>query len=306
LVRHPILSEELVTMNVFLTGATGHIGSAVLPAVITAGHAVTALVRSPEKAAAVRAAGAEVVTGDIQDLDLVRRLAASADAVIATASPGDATSSAVETAFAEAVLEGLRPGATFLRTGGVWVHGSAPDVTEETPRNAPALVAWRAKVDSRVLTAAGIRPILIEPGTVYGNGIGIPTLVFAGERVGEPAALRLVGPGTQHWTSVHVDDLAELYVAALEKAASGSVYLGVSGDNPTARELGEAASRRLGLDGRVVAEDPAALVERLGGFGEALLLDQRATGEKARRELGWKPSRRSLLEEFAAGAYDPA
>lgn len=293
-------------MNVFLTGATGHIGSAVLPALLAAGHSVTALVRSEQKAAAVRTAGAQAVVGDIQDLASVRRWAAGAEAVLATASPGDATSSAVETAFAEAVLDGLRPGATFLRTGGVWVHGSGPAITEETPRDAPALVAWREKLDSLVLTAPGIRSVLIEPGLVYGNGIGIPTLVFAGERAGDPAALRLVGPGTQHWTSVHVDDLAELYVAALERAESGSVYLGVSGHNPTVRELGEAASRRLGLDGRVVAEDAAALVERLGGFGEALLLDQQATGEKARRELNWKPSRRSLLEEFAAGAYDPA
>ncbi|GAA2861020.1 NAD-dependent epimerase [Actinoplanes cyaneus] len=293
-------------MKVFLTGATGHIGSAVLPALISAGHSVTALVRSEEKAAAVRAAGGEAVVGDIQNLDLVRRLAAGTEAVIATASPGDATSSSVETAFAEAVLDGLRPGATFLRTGGVWVHGSAPDITETTPRNAPALVAWREKLDLHVLAAPGIRSVLIEPGTVYGNGIGIPTVVFAGEQAGDPAALRLVGPGTQHWTSVHVDDLAELYVAALEQAGSGSVFLGVSGDNPTARELGEAASRRLGLDGRVVPEDAAALVERLGGFGEALLLDQQATGEKARRELGWKPSRRSLLQEIADGAYDPA
>ncbi len=293
-------------MNVFLTGATGYIGSAVLPALISAGHSVTALVRSEEKAAAVRAAGAGTVVGTIQDLDLVRGLTADAEAVIATASPGDATSASVETAFTGAVLDGLRPAATFVRTGGVWVHGSGADITEETPRNAPPLVAWREKVDARVLAAPGIRSIVIEPGTVYGNGIGIPTLVFAGERVGEPAALRLLGPGTQHWTSVHVDDLAELYVAALEQAESGSVYLGVSGDNPTVRELGEAAARRLGLDGRVVAEDPAALVERLGGFGEALLLDQRASGDKARRELSWKPSRPSLLEEFAAGAYDPA
>ena len=293
-------------MNVFLTGATGHIGSAVLPALISTGHSVTALLRSENKAAAVRAAGAEAIVGDLQDLDLVRRLAAGAEAVIAAASPGDATSKAVETAFAEAVLDGLQPNATFLRTSGVWVHGSAPDITEETPRNAPPLVAWYDETDARVLAASGIRSIVIEPGTVYGNGLGIPNAVFAGERVGDPAALRLIGPGTQHWTSVHVDDLAQLYVLALDQAESGSVYLGVSGDNPTTRELGEAASRRLGLGGRVVPEDAAALVARLGGFGQALLLDQQATGEKARRELGWKPSRRSLLEEFAAGAYDPS
>ena len=293
-------------MNVFLTGATGYIGSAVLPALISAGHAVTALVRSAEKAEAVRARGATPVVGDIADRELVRRLAAGADAVVATASPGDATSSEVETAFADAVLEGLGAGRTFLRTGGVWVHGSGADLTEETPIDAPALVAWRQALDARVLEAPGIRSVLIEPGIVHGHGGGIPNLVVAAERTGDPAALRLVGPGTQHWTTVHVDDLAELYVAALTQAPHGARYLGVSGDNPTTRELGEAAARRLGLAGGVVPEDPAALVDRLGGFGAALLLDQQPTSDKARRELGWKPSRPSLVEEIAAGVYDPA
>ncbi|GIF24037.1 nucleoside-diphosphate-sugar epimerase [Actinoplanes tereljensis] len=129
--------------------------------------------------------------------------------------------------------------------------------------------------------------MLIEPGIVYGHGRGILGLVTGAERV--DGALRLVGPGTQHWTTVHVDDLAELYVAAL--GATG-VFLGVSGDNPTVRELGEA----VGLP--VLPEEPAALVERLGAFGEALLLDQQATGDKARRELGWKPSRPSAVEEI--------
>ena len=293
-------------MNVFLTGATGYIGSALLPALISAGHSVTALVRSEEKGEAVRKRGATPAVGDIADRDLVRRLAADADAVVATASPGDATSSEVETAFADAVLEGLGEGRTFVRTGGIWVHGSGADITEQTPIDAPALVAWRQALDTRVLEAPGIRSVLIEPGIVYGHHGGIPNLVVTAERTDQPPALRLVGPGSQHWTTVHVDDLAELYVAALEQAATGSRFLGVGGDNPTTRELGEAASHRLGLEGRVVPEAPAALVERLGGFGEALLLDQQASGEKARGELGWKPSRPSLVEEIASGGYDPA
>jgi nucleoside-diphosphate-sugar epimerase len=287
-------------MNVLLTGATGYLGSAVLPALISAGHSVTALVRDEAKA---RGRGATLVVGSIDDRTLVSRLASEADAVIATASPGDATSATVETAFADAVLDGLRPGATFVRTGGVWVHGSG-DIDEDTPRDAPALVAWREALDTRVLAAPGIRSVLIEPGIVYGHGTGIIGLVAGAEQADD--ALRLVGPGTQHWTTVHVDDLAELYVAALADGAAGQVYLGVSGDNPTTRELGEAVSHRLGLGGRVVPEEPAALVGRLGGFGEALLLDQRATGDKARRELGWKPSRPAVLAEIASGGYDPS
>jgi nucleoside-diphosphate-sugar epimerase len=285
-------------MNVLLTGATGYIGSSVLSALVSAGHNVTALVRDTAKGD--KSGGATLVAGSIDDRDLVRRLAAGADAVIATASPGDATSTTVETAFADAVLEGLRPGGAFVRTGGVWVHGSGSAITEDTPRAAPALVAWREALDTRVLAADGIRSVLIEPGIVYGYGAGIIGQVVAGARQGKS-----VGPGTQHWSTVHVDDLAELYLAVLTQDVEG-VFLGVNGHNPTTRELGEAVSRRLGLGGRVTPEEPAALIDRLGGFGEALLLDQQASGEKARHVLGWKPARPTVLEEIASGGYDPA
>ncbi|MDY7090489.1 MAG: NAD-dependent epimerase/dehydratase family protein [Actinomycetota bacterium] len=290
-------------MNILLTGATGYIGSRVLTALLGAGHSVTTLVRDPSR---VRDEGAQPVTGDMRDRDLVRGLAADAEAVIATATPGDATSAEADRDFVGAVLDGLRPGATFVRTGGIWVHGEGGALTEETPLSPPALVAWRAGIDSRALAAPGIRSLLVEPGIVYGHGTGIPALVFGQERVGDPAALQLIGPGTQHWTTVHVDDLAELYLATLTAGSAGDRFLAVGGGNPTVAALGEAAARRLGLDGRVVAEDPAGTVARLGGFGEALLLDQQASGEKARRVLGWKPSRPSLLETFAAGEYDPA
>jgi nucleoside-diphosphate-sugar epimerase len=287
-------------MNILLTGATGYIGSAVLPALLTSGHAVTALVRRD----AVRRDGVTTVTGDMRDRDLVRRLAADADAVVATALPGDETSGDADNAFVDAVLEGLRPGRTLIRTGGVWVHGPGDAITEETPVDAPGLTAWRAAVDARALAAGGIRSVLIEPGIVHGHGRGIPALITGAAPAGD--ALPLPGPGTQHWTTVHVDDLADLYVAALERGEHGHRYLGVSGDNPAVREIGEAASRRRGLGGRVLPETPEALVARLGLFGEALLLDQQATGDKARRVLSWKPSRPSLLDEIAAGGYDPA
>ncbi|RAK25670.1 NAD-dependent epimerase/dehydratase family protein [Actinoplanes lutulentus] len=229
------------------------------------------------------------------DSGLVRSLAATHQAVINVAAPG----AEVEASFADAVLDAGPE--VFIRTGGVWVHGAGDAITEETPLDAPALVAWREKVDQRALAAPGIRSVLIEPGIVYGHGGGIARLVVGASRTDE--GLTLIGDGTQHWATVHVDDLAELYVLALEKAPAGSTFIGVSGVNPTVRELGEAASSRLGLGGRVVAEDPAATVARLGDFGAALLVSQQATGEKARRVLGWAPSRASLVEEIAAGGY---
>jgi nucleoside-diphosphate-sugar epimerase len=284
-------------MKILLTGATGFIGSGVLPALVAAGHHVTALVRDPARVAPLTRVHPH--RGDMRDRATVRALAADADAVIATASPGDATSAAADTDFVDAVLDGLRPGATFIRTGGIWVHGSGADLTEDSPLAPPDLVAWRVPLDARALAATGIRSILVEPGVVFGRGRGIPALVVGSAPV-------LIGPGTQHWATVHVDDLADLYVAALDHGTAGERYLGVSGDNPTTRQLGEAASRRLGHGGHVVAEDPADTVARLGAFGAALLLDQRASGAKARAELSWKPSRPTLVEELAAGGYPAA
>lgn len=297
-------------MKVLLAGATGYLGSGVLPALLSSGHTVTALVRSAEKAAVVSREGVLPVVADMRDREVVRRLAAEADAVITTASPGDDSSAAADIDFSEAALAGLRDGGVLIRTSGIWVYGNNDDITEESPIDAPAIVAWRPEADARFRKASGVRSMQIEPGVVYGYGKGIPNVITSAEQTGDRPALRLVGPGTQHWTTVHLDDLAELYVAALERGEAGARYLGASGINPTVRELGEAASRRRGFEGRVVPEDGTATIERLGAFGEALLLDQQANGSangnKAREVLGWKPSRPSLVEEIANGGYDQA
>ncbi|MEU1515229.1 NAD-dependent epimerase/dehydratase family protein [Streptomyces sp. NPDC005811] len=291
-------------MKVLLAGATGYIGSGVLSALLASGHTVTALVRSEEKAAAVRQDGVMPVIADMRDRETVRRVAAASDAVITTASPGDENSAAADIDFSEAALDGLREGGVFIHTSGIWVYGDNGDITENSPSDAPAIVAWHPEADARFLEAPGVRSILIEPAIVYGHGKGIPNVITAAEQTGDLPALQLVGPGTQHWTTVHIDDLAELYVAALEHGEAGARYVGAGGVNPTVRELGEAASHRRGFEGRVLPEDATATIERLGAFGEALMLDQQASGNKAREVLGWKPSRPSLVDEIAGGGYD--
>jgi nucleoside-diphosphate-sugar epimerase len=159
-------------------------------------------------------------------------------------------------------------------------------------------------LDARVRAAAadGVRGVVIAPGIVHGYGGGLPNVVRQGPRTPD-GALVLLGSGEQHWTTVHADDLGRLYALALARAEAGSCYLGASGLNPTVREIGEAADRGLGGEGRVAASTVEETVARLGPLAEALLLDQQATGEHARRELGWEPTGIGLLEDLETGSY---
>ncbi|PPF87637.1 epimerase [Subtercola sp. Z020] len=296
-------------MSIFLTGATGFIGTAILRQLQQQGREVTALVRNPDKAADVEALGATVVIGDITDTLLLEHQARESDGVIHVASPGDASSASVDDALVTAVFSGLEGSdKPYVHTGGVWVLGNGADLTERSAQHPPALTAWRADVEKRVLTAEGVKTTLIMPGIVYGYGSGIPAAVVEAPRRpaadGSGEALALVGSGEQHWTTVYVDDLAALYVLAFDSATAGSTYLGVGGDNPTVRELGVAASVAAGLDGRVSASTTEQTHEWLGKlFGDALLLDQQASGAAARAELGWQPTGPTLLDELRTGSY---
>jgi nucleoside-diphosphate-sugar epimerase len=167
------------------------------------------------------------------------------------------------------------------------------------------LTGWRLPIEERVRKATGIRTVLVQPGIVYGYGRGLPNLVVNAPRDAD-GALQLMGDGDQHWATVHVDDLAALYVLAYENAAAGSVYAGASGQNPTVREMGEAAAKAASIASGVVPETVAATRARLGdAFADALILNQKATGSRAKIDLGWEPNGPSLVEELATGSYAP-
>jgi nucleoside-diphosphate-sugar epimerase len=293
-------------MSIFLTGATGYIGSAVLRQLRLQGRDVTALVRSSEKAAKIEALGATPVIGDITDRELLTEQAIASDGVIHLASPGDASSRDADDAVVTAVLAGLEGSdKRYVHTGGVWVWGSNADITEDSPRNAPAITAWRWEIEKRVLEARGVSTSLIAPAIVFGHGSGIPAIFTDGE-YGDSVdpAVQLVGDGSQHWATVHVDDLAELYILAFDLGGAGSTYIGASGENPTVREIGEAAAFGQGLDSRVEPQTIDESRARLGEpFADALLLDQQARGSAARIDLGWEPNGPSILDEMRAGSY---
>jgi nucleoside-diphosphate-sugar epimerase len=289
-------------MRVFLTGATGLIGSAVLRRLVDSGHTVTALVRSPRQAAEI---WDEAVTPVIGDLEQPQRFAAkiaSSDGLIHAGSPGHYSHSIVDDAFISTVLMVLaNTGKPFVTTSGLWVYGEGNDLREDDPFAPPPIVCWRPALTDRVRNAHGVRGIVIVPGLVHGQGRGMHTII-AGQRddSGEPA-LMTIGTGRQHWPCVHVDDLADLYVRAVENAPAGSTFIGAAGDNPTVHEITLALSHKVGFEGRAVTETDQKAAIRLGQLGQALLLDQQASGQHARTMLGWNPKGPSLLEAIAAG-----
>ena len=290
-------------MSIFLTGATGYIGSAVLRQLRLQGRDVTALVRTVDKAAKIEALGATAVIGDLRDAELLTEQAIASDGVIHLASPGDDSSRDVDDAVVTAILAGLEGSdKRYVHTGGIWVWGDNDAIDEDSPQSPPALTAWRGEIERRVLDAQGVSTSLIAPGIVFGHNAGIPRiLVDAG---GDSGVVRLIGDGSQHWTTVYVDDLAELYILALDLGSAGSTYIGASGENPTVREIGEAAAAGQGLDARVETSSVEETRERLGEqFADALLLDQQARGSKARIDLGWEPNGPTLLEELRTGSY---
>jgi len=284
-------------MKILLTGGTGFIGSAVLDQLVASGHRVTAVVRSQKSSLQVQDAGATGIIGDLFDPQWLAAELRGHDAAIHTAAGSDERDAALNDAVIDAVIAAFG-GTTkpFIHTGGIWAYGNNPGITEVSPLDSPALTAWRAAGEQRLLDS-GVKASVVQPGIVYGNGKGIPAMLAAAAAAG---TVPVFGTGEQRWTTVHVDDLADLYVRVLEQAPGGRAYIAASGHNPTVRELGEA------LGATVAPEGPEATRERLGGFGEALLLDQQASGQRARSELGWQPSRPSLVDELRTGYAEAA
>lgn len=280
-------------MKILLTGATGYIGSAVLAALRSRGHDVVAPVRSARSREAVTLAGADGRVGDLTDADWLGAQLAEVDGAIHAAAPDDGSAAEFDARIVDAVTAAFA-GSTrpYVHTGGIWTWGSGAELRDGDAPNPPALTAWRPGIEDRVLSS-GLTASVLAPGVVYGHGRGLATLLTARDDDGRA---RLVGDGTQHWTTVHVDDLAELYVRVLEAGRPLGRVLGVSGVNPTVREIAEAASAA-----EIVAETADESRARLGEtFADALLLDQRAIGLTA-RELGWTPTRPTLVEELRAG-----
>ena len=291
-------------MKVALTGATGFIGSHILTELQDHGHEVTALVRDDAQADIIAAGGATPIVVDLYARPTVASLLGKADAAIHTASPGDATSANLDSAMVDAVVDAFAgTGKAYLQISGLWVYGANPSITEASPFNPPALVSWKEPIEHRVLGTKDMRTVVIVSSVAYGDGGGgIPGLLLGSPR-DDAGNLIMLGNGQQHWSTVHVADLANFFRRTLETDSAHGYYIIGNGQNSTVAELTEAAAVVAVAPGAVPGSDAEAQA-RLGDyFAEVLLLDQGTVAAKARTELGWQPTHPSLVDEFRHGSY---
>ncbi|MEU9921761.1 NAD-dependent epimerase/dehydratase family protein [Streptomyces griseoluteus] len=273
-------------MKVFLTGGSGYIGKATISALVAHGHTVEALARGDRAAETVSSVGATPVRGGLGDLGVLNAAAARAEAVVHLA---QADTGAEDLAAATAMQDGIGTG-TYVHTGGAWVYGDTRGIADETaPWNPPGLVDWRKPVEDTVLQRAqqGGRPVVVQPGLLYGGENRLIDVFYTvpGKKAG---FIPFIGDGSNRWALVHVEDVAALYVAAL-KARPGSVYVGVGGVNPTAREVSLAVAASVGLNGKVGSITLEQARRQMGPVADAFALDQQLTPARAETELGWKP-----------------
>jgi nucleoside-diphosphate-sugar epimerase len=293
-------------MRIFLTGGTGYIGSAVLDALVKAGHHVDALVRNNEKAAQVQGRGANPLLGDASDPSTYADVVAAADGVILTAYEYSPRGVQVDAATIDAVLGSKgAPGRFLIYTSGVWVLGPAPTPVDETAPLRPIdLVAWRPAHEEKILGAAGWRTAVIRPGVVYGGSGGIVGDLL---KDASNSLIRVIGPGDNHWPLVYDRDLADLYVRiATNPEASGVYHANDEGDE-TVNEIVAALSEHAKTEPSVRHVPLAEARQKMGPYAEALALDQIVRSPRA-RALGWNPSLKSvagnaarLFEEYRRG-----
>jgi nucleoside-diphosphate-sugar epimerase len=294
-------------MRVFVTGATGFIGSATVRELIDAGHDVVGLARSDAGAEAVESAGAEVLRGSLEDLDGLRRGAEHADGVIHTAYVHDfsrmeeaaaADRRAIET-FAS-VLEGsdkplvFTTGAALAAPGRVATEEDRPD-----PASAPHPRALNER-EGLALAGRGVRVSVVRPGaSVHGRGDHgfVPFLIRVARNRG---VCGYIGDGSNRWPAVHRLDTANLYRLALERAPAGSVLHAVA-ESVATRDIAEVIARHLDIP--AVSISPEEAPDHFGWMAAFWGLDAPASSDLTRERVGWKPVYPGLIADLEEGHY---
>lgn len=303
-------------MRVFITGASGWIGSAVVPELIGAGHQIVGLARSDASAAALEAAGAEVRRGALDDLEVMRSAAAAADGVIHLAfrhdiafsgdfqGAADADRAAIEV-FGEALEGSGRPfviasGTMGLAPGRVGTERDGQSSGGEVPFEGAQARLANAQL-TLSLASRGVRSSIVRlPPTVHGEGDqGFMAMLVAIAR--DKGVSGYVGDGSSRWPAVARLDAARLFRLASEQAPAGSTLHAVGDEGVEIRAVAEAIGRHLGLPVASVAREDAD--EHFGWLGSLLGTDGPASSALTRELLGWQPTHPGLLEGLGKGHY---
>lgn len=293
-------------MHVFVTGATGFVGSAVVPELLAAGHRVTGLVRTDAGAASLEALGAQALRGSLEDRDSLRRGAAGSDGVVHTAFNHDFSKfaqnceldrRAIE-ALGEALAGSARPlvvtsGLAHLAPGRLATEDDVPPAGNPSPRVSEA-TAERQR-------AQGVHTIVMRlPPSVHGVGDHgfVPILVRIAREKGMSV---YAGDGTHRWTGVHRLDAARAFRLALEKGAAGSRFHAVAEEGVPFREIADVIGRRLGVP--VVSKPREEAAAHFGWFASFAGMDAPASSARTRTLLGWEPTGPGLLADIDQPGY---
>lgn len=299
-------------MRVFLTGGTGYIGSAVLDALLRAGHRVTAIVRDPEKAARLNARGASTVVGELGTPKSFSAALKGAEAIVHTAYEMSPRGIEKDREAIETLLGSLTPSAgadapTFIYTSGIWILGNTTKPADEEMSIDPvAHVTWRAAHEQRVLDAgqSGIRTVVVRPGIVYGGSRGIVSDLLKDALNG---MMRVIGPGKNRWPTVYDRDLGDLYARLLQAPAASGIFHANDETDERVNDIVEAIADHLSQRPDIRHMPMPEARRKLGTYADALALDQRVRSPRA-KALGWAPTLSSitanvprLFEEYRRG-----
>lgn len=294
-------------MRVFLTGATGFIGSRIIPELLTAGHEVLGLARSDAGARMLAAAGADIHRGTLEDLDSLRAGAAKADAVIHTAFDHDFTHFAANCEKDRRAVQALgntlkgtdRPLVITSGTG-MGNAGYGHLATEEVfdANNPNPRVA--SELEANAMLAAGVDVRVVRLPQVHDTvkqGLISPFIEIARQK----GISGYVGDGANRWPAAHVLDVAQLYRLVLDKGESGGRYHAVAEEGVTARDIATIVATHLGIP--AVSLSPEQAQEHFGWFAMFVVMDLRASSVWTRRQLGWEPNGPGLIADLKAMNY---
>jgi nucleoside-diphosphate-sugar epimerase len=293
-------------MRVFVTGASGFVGSALVPEQLDAGHSVLALARSDSSAAALTAAGAEVLRGELADLDVLRAGARDADGVAHLAFVHDfsdmagaaRTDRAAVDAFAGVLAGSGRPLAIASGVLGLTAGRTATERDGADPAVHPRIATAIATVE---LAGRDVRSSVVRLApTVHGEG-DHGFVARLAQIAREKGVSGYPGEGTNLWPAVHRTDAARLFRLALESAPAGSVLHAVAEEGVPSRTIAEALGRSLDLPVASVLQEQVG--EQWGWLGAFFSAGAPASSELTRQLLGWEPTGPTLVEDIAAGAY---
>jgi len=291
--------------KVLVTGAAGYIGGSIASLLVKSGYQVKGLTRSKEKADELESRGIEPVIGELTDSNLLAKCAAEADIVVDAA---DSDSATAVTTFTDALAGSNK---VFIHTSGSSIvsdraNGERSErvFTEDTKYTPDPDKQARVDIDNQVLAAAkkGIRSVVICPCMIYGEGLGVnsesqqvPALI---EQAIKSGTVRCIGRGQNVWSTIHIQDLADLYLTVIQNAPQGGMFLFAESGEVSFKDLVEKIRTSLSIK-NPVEEWPIEKAIEAWGFGRAVFAlgsNSRIRGERGKK-MGWKPTRESVLDD---------